>query len=93
MNKVSEVAAYLRQNPSTRVGIDGATDLSSGTNRYTVDLSKQRIANVRDALIEAGVSSDRIETGDLGVKRAECIDSTEQCARREGRVEVMARSN
>ena len=93
MNKISDVAAYLKQNPSTRVGIDGATDLLRGTNRYNVDLSRRRIANVRDALVEAGVSGDRIETGNFGAKRAECDDSTEPCSKREGRVEVMARSN
>src|SRR6185503_14852929 len=54
MNKISEVADYLKQNPSIRVGIDGSTDLSSGANRYNVDLSRRRIANVRDALIETG---------------------------------------
>ena len=93
MNKISDVAAYLKQNPSTRVGIDGATDLLRGTNRYNVNLSRRRIGNVRDALIEAGVSGDRIETGNFGAKRAECDDSTEPCSKREGRVEVMARSN
>jgi len=92
MNKISEVAAYLKQNPSIRVGIDGSTDLLSGANRYNVDLSKRRMANVRDALIETGVSDDRIETGRFGAKRAECNDSTELCSKREGRVEVMARS-
>jgi len=92
MNKISDVAAYLKQNPSTRIGIDGATDLQRGTNRYNVDLSQRRIANVRDALIEAGVSGDRIETGNFGAKRAECDDSTEPCSKREGRVEVLARS-
>jgi peptidoglycan-associated lipoprotein len=92
MDKISDVAAYLKQNPSTRVGIDGATDLLRGTNRHNVNLSRRRIGNVRDALIEAGVSGDRIETGSFGVKRAECDDSTEPCSKREGRVEVMARS-
>jgi peptidoglycan-associated lipoprotein len=91
-NKISEVAAYLEQNPSIRVGIDGSTDLSSGANRYNVELSKRRIANVRDALIESGVSDERIETGRFGAKRAECNDSTELCSKRQGRVEVMARS-
>ena len=92
MNKISEVAAYLKQNPSIRVGIDGSTDLLSGPNRYNVDLSKRRITNVRDALIETGISDDRIETGRFGARRAECNESTELCAKREGRVEVMARS-
>jgi peptidoglycan-associated lipoprotein len=93
MNKISEVAAYLKQNPSIRVGIDGSTDLPSGTTRYNVELSKRRIANVRDALIETGISDERIETGRFGATRAECNDSTELCSKREGRVEVMARSH
>jgi outer membrane protein OmpA-like peptidoglycan-associated protein len=93
MNKISEVAAYLQQNPSVRVGIDGSTDLSRGTNQYNVNLSERRIVNVRDALIQTGVSDDRIETGRFAAERVKCNDSTEQCSKREGRVEVMARSN
>ncbi len=93
MNKISDVAGYLKQNPSVRVGIDGSTDLSRGVNQYNVDLSARRIANVRDALIRTGISGDRIETGRFGAKRGECDDSTETCSKRDGRVEVMARSH
>jgi outer membrane protein OmpA-like peptidoglycan-associated protein len=92
-SKISDIASYVNQNPSVRVGIDGATDLLRGTNRYNVALSERRTANVRDALIRNGVSAERIETGRFGVERAECIDATEQCSRREGRVEIMGRSN
>jgi outer membrane protein OmpA-like peptidoglycan-associated protein len=93
MSKISDVATYVSQNPSVRVGIDGSTDLSRGTNRYNVALSQQRIDNVRDALIRAGVAADRIETGRFGTERVECTDSTERCSQREGRVEVMGRSS
>ena len=87
-----EIATYLNQNPSVRVGIDGSTDLLRGTNRYNESLSPRRIANVRDALIRSGVSADRIETGLFAVERVKCNDSAEPCSQREGRVEVMARS-
>ena len=90
-SKISDIATYVNHNPSRRVGIDGSTDLLRSTNRYNVALSQQRIANVRDALIRAGVSADRIETGRFGADRVECDDSTEECSRREGRVEVMGR--
>ena len=93
MSKISDVAAYVYQNPSYRIGIDGSTDLLRGTNRYNTALSQRRISNVRDALIRTGVSADRIETGRFGVERAKCNDSTEQCSQREGRVEVMGRSS
>jgi outer membrane protein OmpA-like peptidoglycan-associated protein len=49
-----------------------------------VDLSRRRVANVRDALVEAGVSGDRIERR-FGAKRPSAM-TTEPCAKREGRV-------
>lgn len=79
------------QNPSVRLGIDGSTDLLRGTNQYNVALSQQRVSNVRDALIQAGVSADRMETGGFGVARMKCSDSAESCPQRDGRVEVLVR--
>jgi outer membrane protein OmpA-like peptidoglycan-associated protein len=93
MSKISDIASYVNQNPGVRLGIDGATDLLRGTNRYNVALSERRIANVREALMRTGVSSDRIETGGFAAARAKCSGSTEQCSERDGRVEVLARSN
>jgi outer membrane protein OmpA-like peptidoglycan-associated protein len=91
MSKIADIAAYTSQNPSVRVGIDGSTDLLRGTNQYNAALSQQRVANVREALVRAGVSPDRIETGGFGSERAKCIDATEMCSQRDGRVEVMVR--
>jgi len=91
MSKIADIAIYTNQNPSVRVGIDGSTDLLRGTNQYNAVLSQQRVGNVRDALIRAGVSADRIETGGFGAERAKCNDANELCSQRDGRVEVMAR--
>ncbi len=93
MGKISDIASYAKQNPTVLLGIDGATDLLRGSNRYNVSLSQQRVANVRDALVRSGVSATRIETGGFAAERAKCDDATEQCAKRDGRVEVLARSN
>lgn len=93
LSKISEIAAYLNQNPTVRIGIDGATDLPRGANQYSVALSERRITNVRDALMRTGVSGRRIETGRFAAERIQCADSSEACSQREGRVEVMARSN
>jgi outer membrane protein OmpA-like peptidoglycan-associated protein len=92
VNQPSEIAAYVRQNPSVRVGIDGSTDLLRGTNQYNAGLSQRRIATVRDALLRAGVSADRIETGTFAAQRAGCNNSVERCAQRDGLVEVLVRS-
>ena len=91
MSKIAEIAAYTNQNPLVRVGIDGSTDLLRGTNQYNAALSQQRVGNVREALIRAGIPADRIETGGFGAERAKCNDANEQCSQRDGRVEVMVR--
>ncbi len=93
LSKISDIASYVNQNPGVRVGIDGATDLHRGINEYNVSLNDRRIDNVRDALVRTGVSRDRIETGGFAAERAKCNASTEQCAHRDGRVEVLARSS
>jgi outer membrane protein OmpA-like peptidoglycan-associated protein len=92
LNQSSEIAAYAQQHPSARLGLDGDTDLLRGTNQHNVGLTQRRIATVRDALIRAGVSADRIETGSFARQRASCQDSVERCAQRDGRVEVLVRN-
>ena len=93
LNQSSEIAAYVRQNPSVRLGIDGSTDLLRGTNQYNAGLSQRRIDTVRDALIRAGVAAERIETGKFAAQRPSCNDPIERCSQRDGRVEVLARSS
>ena len=90
--KPAEVAAYMSQNPSVRLGIAGYTNTQS-TDQYNLPLSQRRVATVRDALIQAGVPADRIETGTFGTDRFMCNSSPEQCSQREGRVEVLVRAS
>ena len=89
--KPAEIAVYVSQNPSARLGIDGYTE--RGTSQYNAPLSQRRVTTVRDALIQAGVPADRIETGQFGTDRPVCNPSTEQCSQRDGRVEVLVRAN
>jgi outer membrane protein OmpA-like peptidoglycan-associated protein len=90
--KPGEVAAYMSQNPSVRLGISGYTDMQ-GTNQYNQPLNQRRVATVRDALIQAGVPAERIETGTFGTDRFQCNPAAEQCSQREGRVEVLVRAS
>jgi len=76
--KVSEITAYMRENPSLRVGIDGSMD-PRGSDPRNQALSDRRIGTVRDALIQAGVPAHRIQTGAFG----------DQGLRRDRRVEVL----
>jgi outer membrane protein OmpA-like peptidoglycan-associated protein len=51
-NKAWEIARYMNQNPSYRVAVDGPNG--------------RRTSNVRDALIQAGVSAEKIQVGSFG---------------------------
>jgi peptidoglycan-associated lipoprotein len=85
---VSDIAAYMKQNPSARVGIDGHTD-PRGTDPYNQGLSERRVNNIRDALVSGGVSTGRIHTGAFGESQPKCNESTEACWQRDRRVEVL----
>lgn len=56
---MSEIADYMKQNPSLKIGI-------YGYDARNKDLGDRRASTVRKELINAGVSASRIETGDFG---------------------------
>jgi outer membrane protein OmpA-like peptidoglycan-associated protein len=51
-SKAREIADYVDQNPSLRVGLDGSNE--------------RRVGVVRDALMVAGVPASKIQTGAFG---------------------------
>ena len=87
-SKVSEISAYMKQNPSVQVGIDGFAD-PRGTNPYNQSLSERRVNGIRDALVKAGVPGDKIKTGAFGEQRLLCNESTVTCWQSDRRVEVL----
>jgi outer membrane protein OmpA-like peptidoglycan-associated protein len=62
VDKVSEIARYMKDNPSLKIGIDGSMD-PRGTDPRNQNLSDRRVCSVRDALIRAGVPTAKIQTG------------------------------
>jgi outer membrane protein OmpA-like peptidoglycan-associated protein len=86
--KVSDIASYVQQNPSSMVGIDGYAD-PRGTDKYNQALSERRVNAIRDALMSAGVPRDKIHTGAFGEMRLKCQEATEACWQSDRRVEVL----
>lgn len=78
MYKVSEVATYLQQNPSIRLGIDTIDDPYT-TNDYRRTLAQRRVDAVRNALINAGLPADKIHKGSIGLTRYQCSEDTDMC--------------
>jgi len=78
INKVSEVATYMQQNPSLKVGIDAYAD-PRGTDAYNRSLGQRRFEAVRDALINAGLPVNKIQRGAFGEARNQCNESIDAC--------------
>ncbi len=87
-SKVSQLAAYLKQNPSFHVELEGFAD-PRGSQPYNVKLSTQRVNAVRDALIAAGVPAEQIAVGAYGELNAKCAAQSEECWQQDRRVEVI----
>ena len=61
-------AQWMRDNPDTRVIIEGHTD-SRGTGEYNLALGDRRAASARFFLTELGIAGDRINTISYGEER------------------------
>ena len=77
-NKSAAIAAYLNDNPSLQIGLDGSID-PRGADPKDRDLAERRVEAVRVTLLNAGVPAHKIKTGAFG-------DPT---TRRDRRVEVL----
>jgi outer membrane protein OmpA-like peptidoglycan-associated protein len=65
LRNAEQLATVLKQHPDRRVLIEGFTD-NTGNAKLNENLSLRRADAFRSALIERGVSSDRIEVRGLG---------------------------
>ncbi len=87
MSKISDIAAHVKQNAPMQVGIGGYAD-ARGTDQHNQGLSERRVNAIRDALVKAGVASDKINTSAFGEGKPLCKESTDNCWQRDRRVDV-----
>ena len=64
--KVAAVVDYMKRNPGATVVVTGYADKATGTSRYNKTLSERRAKAVGDALLDAGISADRISMSGKG---------------------------
>jgi outer membrane protein OmpA-like peptidoglycan-associated protein len=60
-----EIADYMSQNPSLQLAIDGSVRRDDANGRDQ-GLNDRRIGTVHDALIDAGVPANKMQTGVYG---------------------------
>ncbi|TVR45320.1 MAG: flagellar motor protein MotB [Puniceicoccaceae bacterium] len=85
--KLEEVASYLRNNPNTRLLLEGHCDWR-GTTEYNLGLGDRRANSVRSYLVTLGVNTGRLETLSKGDLEA-VVGGTEEQMARDRRVEVI----
>lgn len=85
---VAELARFLDEYPERNVIIEGFTD-SVGSEEYNQNLSQRRANSVQKALINRGISSNRIRTVGYGVRYPVATNQTESGRQQNRRVEVI----
>jgi outer membrane protein OmpA-like peptidoglycan-associated protein len=88
--KISDVIAFMKQNPNAELTLEGHTD-PRGTDAYNMKLSDRRVKTVRDALEKGGVEASRLQIGALGERYRNCTQDTEDCFQKNRRVQVFVR--
>ena len=87
MSKIADIAAHVKQNAPMQVSIGGYAD-ARGTDQHNQGLRERRVNPFNDALVKAGVASDKIQTRAFGEGKPLCNESTDACWQRERRVDV-----
>jgi peptidoglycan-associated lipoprotein len=71
-------AQFLQQHPNIRFTIEGHCD-ERGSTEYNLALGDNRANAAKQALVQAGLSADRIRTISYGKEKPFCTESNEQC--------------
>jgi peptidoglycan-associated lipoprotein len=71
-------AQFLQQHPNIRFSIEGYCD-ERGSIEYNLVLGTSRADAVKNALTQAGITGDRIETISYGKEKRFCTDHAEDC--------------
>ncbi len=71
-------AAFLAQHPSIKVVVEGHCD-DRGSEEYNLALGTSRAESLKQALLQQGVSADRIKTVSYGKEKPFCDQQNEQC--------------
>jgi peptidoglycan-associated lipoprotein len=83
-------AAFLMQHPSIKVVLEGHCD-NRGSEEYNLALGTTRAESLKKALLQQGVSEDRMKTISYGKEKPLCSEENDQCWQ-ENRVDHVAMS-
>lgn len=90
MNTIEKLAAFLAEYSEKTILIEGHTD-NVGSDAFNQDLSERRAMSVKEALLQAGVESTRIDTVGLGESTPVADNGTSAGRLKNRRVEIVIR--
>ena len=70
--------AFLQQHPNITFTVEGHCD-ERGSTEYNLALGDSRASSVKNALVGAGISADRVKTVSFGKEKPFCTESNEAC--------------
>lgn len=85
---VGRLAQFMREYENRRVRIEGYTD-STGADSYNQQLSERRAESVRNALVNQGISSRRVESKGYGEQYPVAGNDSSSGRQQNRRVEIV----
>ncbi len=85
---ISRLADFMSEYEERRVRVEGYTD-STGAASYNQGLSERRAEAVRDALVDMGISRNRVETRGYGEEYPVASNDTSSGRQQNRRVEIV----
>jgi outer membrane protein OmpA-like peptidoglycan-associated protein len=89
---LDQIAAFLNENPERRVQVEGFTD-SLGSNDFNQQLSQHRADAVATAIIQRGVSADRVRALGYGEEFPVASNNSAGSRQLNRRVEIIVSNN
>ena len=77
-SQVQADAQFLSEHPNIGLTVEGHCD-ERGSTEYNLALGDNRANSVKQALVAAGVSADRVKTISYGKEKPFCTEHTEDC--------------
>ena len=74
-------SAFLSQHPGVKVLVEGHCD-DRGSEEYNLALGASRADSVKQALVQRGISAERIKTVSFGKEKPFCTQDNEECWRK-----------
>lgn len=87
LQEITELVMLLNQYPDMKIRLEGHTDRLGG-RRANIELSENRVLEIKKYLIESGIHQKRVKTAAFGGSKPISTENTEESRQLNRRVEI-----